>query len=168
MIKENIPQSVQTGNQEISNWSFEASHHPSPNKTSWKVTNSLSRCKTGQLRVDPYLQRISTTTNTDLVVRGDKTYEKGKEDFALYCPVTWQDMNGSRTIKNVKTVNAFVCDIDGVTHKEMDALLNDKLVGICHVSYSSFSHCSKIKFPTTTSNCAFRIVPCCIAPHQSA
>lgn len=169
MITDIIPHSVLTSNKEIKSWTIAASHHPSPNKTSWKTTNDLSRCKTGELRVDPYLQRISTTTNTDLVVKGDKTYEKGKEDFALYCPVTWQDMHGSRTIKNVKTVNAFVCDIDGVSTTEMNALLNDKLVGICHVAYSSFSHKSKIKFSEfypkngavyvdPIKDCAFRIV----------
>ena len=169
MDNNRIPHSVLSGNKEISDWSFEASHHPAPNKTSWKTTNSLARCKTGELRVDPYLQRISTTTNTDLVVKGDKTYEKGKEDFALYCPVTWQDMNGSRTIKNVKTVNAFVCDIDGIFDGEMEKILNDALVGICHVAYSSFSHKSKIKFPERpiTRDCAFRIVLAVSRPIKS-
>ena len=95
MITYNIPQSVLSGNQEISDWTFEASHHKAPNKTSWKTTNDLSRSRVGNLQVDPYLQRISVTHNDDLLQKGDKMYEMGKEDFPLYCPVTWKSLPGS-------------------------------------------------------------------------
>ena len=156
--KYNIPQKwMGVQEKSVGEWTIPVSHHIAP-KHGWKKTNDLSLARTGDLKPSPYLQRKQVTTCDIIEKRGSKRYELGKEDFALFCPVTWRDMHGKRTKENVQEIHSFVCDFDGLSDNDMASIL-DSLVGILHVAYSSFSHKSPVKFPQGTSNnCAFRVV----------
>ena len=115
---------------------FKATKHPAPKKK-WYVTNKLSKCI--ELELTPTKMRFMKTDNMSTTTnKVGKVTEDGKEDFPLFCPVTWKNKLGNRSTDAVETINAFVMDLDGLDENTARNVFQ-RLDGICYTAFSSYS-----------------------------
>ena len=137
--KDNISQYITTDNIKAADMQIKATRHPAPNK-GWHYTNALSNAVETTLQAGQLEFLITSNMATKTDSKG-KIIELGKLDAPLFCPVTWSNKNGSRSIKNVKHINAFIMDMDKLTNEQTESVFQ-RLVnsGLCYNAYSSYSN----------------------------
>ena len=111
--------------------------HVAP-KNGWQRTNSLSQTR----HVTMYPERMDFEMSDNMATKttkSGKVIELAKEDFGLYCPVTWTTTEGNRRMDAVDKVHAIILDMDGLDDKTTQDVFK-RLDGVCYVAFTSYSH----------------------------